>query len=82
MEAFFNERENRGIKPGAYTDDAAFMREFGMELIGPGVMVGKGVLPRLQDFAERHNTGPESSPTAQHLVKGPGQPFFYSSSIF
>jgi quercetin dioxygenase-like cupin family protein len=39
MEAFFNERENRGIKPGAYTDDAAFMREFGMELIGPGVVV-------------------------------------------
>jgi mannose-6-phosphate isomerase-like protein (cupin superfamily) len=35
MEAFFNERENRGIKPGAYTDDASFMREFGMELIGP-----------------------------------------------
>jgi len=39
MEAFFNERENRGIKPGAYTDDAAFMREFGMELVGPGVVV-------------------------------------------
>ncbi len=39
MEAFFNERENRGIKPGSYTDDAAFMREFGMELIGPGVVV-------------------------------------------
>jgi len=34
MEAFFNERENRGIKPGTYTDDAAFMREFGMELLG------------------------------------------------
>ena len=39
MEAFFNERENRGIKPGAYTDDAAFMREFGIELIGRGVVV-------------------------------------------
>lgn len=39
MEAFFNERENRGIKPGAYTTDAAFMRAFGMELIGPGVVV-------------------------------------------
>jgi mannose-6-phosphate isomerase-like protein (cupin superfamily) len=34
MEAFFNERENRGIKPGAYTTDAAFMQAFGMELIG------------------------------------------------
>jgi mannose-6-phosphate isomerase-like protein (cupin superfamily) len=35
MEAFFNERENRGIKPGAYTNDASFMRAFGMELVGP-----------------------------------------------
>jgi mannose-6-phosphate isomerase-like protein (cupin superfamily) len=39
MEAFFNERENRSIKPGVYTNDAAFMREFGMELIGPAVVV-------------------------------------------
>ncbi len=39
MEAFFNERENRGIKPGAYTNDAAFMRAFGMELIGPPLTV-------------------------------------------
>jgi mannose-6-phosphate isomerase-like protein (cupin superfamily) len=39
MEAFFNERENRGIKPGAYTTDASFMRAFGMELIGPPLVV-------------------------------------------
>jgi len=39
MEAFFNERENRGIKPGEYTTDAAFMRAFGMELIGPPLVV-------------------------------------------
>lgn len=39
MEAFFNERDNRGIKPGAYTTDAAFMRAFGMELIGPPLVV-------------------------------------------
>jgi hypothetical protein len=39
MEAFFNERENRGIKPGAYTNDASFMRAFGMELIGPPLVV-------------------------------------------
>jgi mannose-6-phosphate isomerase-like protein (cupin superfamily) len=40
MEAFFNEREMRGIKPGTYTNDAAFMRAFGMELIGPQLVVG------------------------------------------
>jgi mannose-6-phosphate isomerase-like protein (cupin superfamily) len=39
MEAFFNERDNRGIKPGAYTTDAAFMRAFGMELVGPPLVV-------------------------------------------
>jgi quercetin dioxygenase-like cupin family protein len=39
MEAFFNERDNRGIKPGAYTNDAAFMREYGMELLGPPLVV-------------------------------------------
>lgn len=39
MEAFFNERDNRGIKPGAYTNDAAFMRAFGMELIGAPLVV-------------------------------------------
>jgi len=39
MEAFFNERENRGIKPGAYTNDASFMRAFGMELLGPPLTV-------------------------------------------
>jgi mannose-6-phosphate isomerase-like protein (cupin superfamily) len=39
MEAFFNERENRGIKPGSYTNDASFMRAFGMELIGPPLVV-------------------------------------------
>ena len=38
MEAFFNERENRGIKPGAYTT-AEFMRAFGMELLGPPLRV-------------------------------------------
>jgi quercetin dioxygenase-like cupin family protein len=39
MEAFFNEREKRDIKPGAYTTDAAFMRAFGMELLGPPLAV-------------------------------------------
>lgn len=39
MEAFFNERKNRDIKPGAYTTDASFMRAFGMELIGPPLVV-------------------------------------------
>jgi mannose-6-phosphate isomerase-like protein (cupin superfamily) len=39
MEAFFNERENRGTKPGAYTNDAAFMHAFGMELVGPPLVV-------------------------------------------
>jgi len=39
MEAFFNERDNRGIKPGAYTNDAAFMHAFGMELLGPPLVV-------------------------------------------
>ncbi len=39
MEAFFNERENRGIDPGAYTTDASFMRAFGMELLGPPLTV-------------------------------------------
>lgn len=38
MEALFNERERRGIKPGAYAStaaDAALLREFGIELVGP-----------------------------------------------
>ncbi len=39
MEAFFNERDNRGIKPGAYTNDASFMRAYGMELLGPPIVV-------------------------------------------
>lgn len=39
MEAFFNERDNRGIKPGAYSSDAAFMREYGMELLGPPLVL-------------------------------------------
>jgi mannose-6-phosphate isomerase-like protein (cupin superfamily) len=39
MEAFFNERDNRGIKPGAYTSNAAFMREYGMELLGPPLVL-------------------------------------------
>ena len=40
MEAFFNGRKSRGLKPGQYAssaDDAAFMREYGMELIGPPI---------------------------------------------
>jgi len=39
MEAFFNEQENRGLKPGAYTNDASFMRAFGQELLGPPLVV-------------------------------------------
>jgi mannose-6-phosphate isomerase-like protein (cupin superfamily) len=39
MEAFFNEREKHGTKPGAYTTDAAYMRAFGMELLGPPLVV-------------------------------------------
>lgn len=37
MEAFFNSREQRGIKPGEYStsSNAHVMREFGMEYIGP-----------------------------------------------
>ncbi len=40
MEAFFNEREQRGIKPGKYSStpaDAALLHEFGMELTGPPI---------------------------------------------
>lgn len=39
MESFFNERENRGIKPGDYASDASFMRAFGMELLGPPLKI-------------------------------------------
>ncbi len=39
MEAFFNDRENHGIKPGAYTNDASFVRAYGMELMGPPLVV-------------------------------------------
>jgi mannose-6-phosphate isomerase-like protein (cupin superfamily) len=39
MEAFFNEQENGGLKPGAYTNDASFMRAFGQELLGPPLVV-------------------------------------------
>ena len=42
MEAFFNQREQRGIKPGAYAStaaDAALLHEFGMELVGPPLKV-------------------------------------------
>ncbi len=42
MEAFFAQREKSGIKPGAYANtkaDAAFLHEFGMELIGPPIPV-------------------------------------------
>jgi hypothetical protein len=38
MEAFFGTREQRGIGPGRYAstrEDAALLREFGMELVGP-----------------------------------------------
>jgi hypothetical protein len=38
MEAFFNEREKLGVKPGAYAStqsDAAVLHAFGMELVGP-----------------------------------------------
>jgi mannose-6-phosphate isomerase-like protein (cupin superfamily) len=38
MEAFFNERETLGIKPGQYAQnasDAEILRRFGMELVGP-----------------------------------------------
>jgi mannose-6-phosphate isomerase-like protein (cupin superfamily) len=38
MEAFFDEREKRGIKPGAYAttqSDAEILHAFGMELVGP-----------------------------------------------
>ena len=37
MEAFFNSRERRGIKPGLYATagDAETFREFGMEYVGP-----------------------------------------------
>lgn len=40
MKAFFGIREQRGIKPGQYAstkEDAALLREFGMELIGPPI---------------------------------------------
>lgn len=42
MEAFFNEREKLGIKPGEYAKpgtDAALLRAFGMELVGPPLVV-------------------------------------------
>ncbi len=42
MEAFFNERERRGIKPGAYAStaaDAEILRAYGMELTGPPIDV-------------------------------------------
>jgi len=39
MEAFFNEREKHGIKPGAYVTDAALLHAFGMELIGRPLVV-------------------------------------------
>ena len=38
MEAFFNDREKNGIKQGGYSQtpqDAAMMRRYGMELMGP-----------------------------------------------
>ncbi|MGH6615143.1 cupin domain-containing protein [Sphingomonas sp.] len=40
MEAFFGQRESRGIKPGQYAstkEDAALLHEFGMELVGPPI---------------------------------------------
>ncbi len=39
MEAFFAERERRGIAPGKYSNDAAFMQAFGMELTGPPLKI-------------------------------------------
>jgi mannose-6-phosphate isomerase-like protein (cupin superfamily) len=42
MEAFFNEREKLGIKPGEYAKpgaDAALLHAFGMELVGPPLVV-------------------------------------------
>jgi mannose-6-phosphate isomerase-like protein (cupin superfamily) len=42
MEAFFNEREQAGIRPGAYAStqsDAALLHAFGMELVGPPLVV-------------------------------------------
>jgi mannose-6-phosphate isomerase-like protein (cupin superfamily) len=42
MEAFFNEREHMGIKPGGYAvtaSDAEILRKFGMELVGPPLEV-------------------------------------------
>lgn len=42
MEAFFNERERLGIKPGAYAttaSDAAVLEQFGMQLMGPPLKV-------------------------------------------
>ena len=40
MEAFFGNREQRGIRPGQYAstkEDGELLREFGMELIGPPI---------------------------------------------
>ena len=40
MEAFFARRETSGIKPGEYAStkaDAALLREYGMELVGPPI---------------------------------------------
>jgi mannose-6-phosphate isomerase-like protein (cupin superfamily) len=41
MEAFFDEREHLGIKPGAYTTatDAEILRAFGMEFVGPPLKI-------------------------------------------
>src|SRR5436190_5639430 len=42
MEAFFSEREQLGIKPGSYAttqSDAALLHAFGMELVGPPLVV-------------------------------------------
>jgi quercetin dioxygenase-like cupin family protein len=38
MEAFFNEQAKL-VKPGAYTTDTALMHAFGMELVGPPLVV-------------------------------------------
>lgn len=44
MEAFFNARAAHGLAPGQYSDprsasDAAFLRAYGMELIGPPIAI-------------------------------------------
>ena len=42
MEAFFNDREKLGIKPGAYSStpaEAAALKPYGMEFVGPPIKI-------------------------------------------